>query len=935
MAQILAAAAQRSRRGVQAHRRWLSVGAVRDDAQLAVEAKWQARWKQQLEQFSQSPHEREWEDFSGPPVAPSPPARVSAGKHPEPFYSLPMFPYPSGSLHAGHIRVYTITDALARCARMRNKTVLHPIGWDAFGLPAENAAMQHGKNPAEWTRGNTDAMRFQLQKMGVSFDWSREVSTCSPGYFRWTQSLFARMVRKGLAYLGEAEVWWDPVDRTVLANEQIDNDGNAWRSGAKAERRVLKQWFIRTSIVAELLHRPIGEAEEVESDARRRRAEMRERIFREMSAEGQAVSGADVAQRLEREWRETENDGPSGLSGWPREVREMQSAWLGVKTGVLVVDLALDGDASVTGLALPSVSLTPAHLACAVAVVIGPSHPLALRLESKGLVDLASLRAEGASLHGSVDLRSGVALPVHVDLPVDRVAPLSGRRLPVLVLAGAREHSWRLAGREESDGAFGPSELATLVTAPSESDSAEGRLVARSVAALLGDTDAAAEALAHTDPSHVPSCGRITSVASMRDWLVSRQRYWGTPVPVVHCPACGPVALPDERLPVTLPPLDSLAPADATANPSPLARAPEEWRSCKCPQCGGDATRDVDTLDTFIDSSWYFHRYPHPFAESAPCDVGAASSWSPIDVYVGGVEHATTHLLYARFFHWFMQQEGLVETVTPPVKTLLTQGMVLGRVWKDSASQRILTSPDERAVAESDAATGSTRFTSHWEKMSKSKGNGVNAESLLDTTGADVTRLQVLFRAPPPKNIQWEDEHLAGCKRWIARLEAITDELLSSGASDAVSDAKAKSRLYESTRTAVELATDAMTRSFSLNVAVAELMRLSNDIRSIEGASTKDRVLSFSILIRMLAPLAPHTASELWQRLRTGSPFLVQTPPNAAAKAAATAIRRRSEGVVLNDELGMTDVHTQQWPTVDEVASILAGRGPRVCVLER
>ncbi|KAA0165250.1 hypothetical protein FNF28_03531 [Cafeteria roenbergensis] len=774
-----------------------------------------------------------------------------------------MFPYPSGSLHAGHLRVYTISDCAARFQRMRGRAVLHPIGWDAFGLPAENAARERGVDPATWTAKNTDAMRAALRRLGTSFDWSREVATCDPAYFRWTQDLFQRMLRVGLVYQAEAEVWWDPVDKTVLANEQVDEDGIAWRSGVPAERRLLKQWFVRTPALADRLLADISAVEEYNRRRKRLHADWWARATeqaralnasapdsaRDSAPDSARDSSASAGRKNGRQARaaaapalfaaiaEQEADalGPAPeLAGWPSDVLAMQREWIGRRV-------------------VPTVTVT------------------------------ASLAGAGAGAEPQ-----GPAPP----------ATGQGKQQPL----------------EEGEGVE------------------EGEEAAVQRAMIAAEDAAAAAQWAEHGPTE-----RHREAFAMRDWLVSRQRFWGTPVPVVHCAACGPQPAP--QLPVELPPIGSLVPEDEAAAAggailSPLSRAPEWWQACDCPKCGGAARRDVDTLDTFVDSSWYFHRYPDPAHAEAPCSPEAAGAWSPVDLYVGGVEHATTHLLYARFFHAFMADEGLLGPDPPAgfASRLLTQGMVLGRVWKDAASKRVVTDAAERARAEAEAAAGEGGWVSAWEKMSKSKGNGVDAEALLDQEGADVARLQVLFLAPPHKSIKWEEGRLAGVRRWLARLadavaaseqEAQADgrgragapqpplagdragdedsSAAASAAEAAAACAQADAALAAAVAASAASVTTCMSDTLAFNVAVAELMKLTKTVTAAEGASPLARASALDSLLKMLAPAAPHAAAELWHRLATA---WGQSLPGAPTPSPASGI----------DGVAYFDVHAQPWP---------------------
>ena len=874
-----AAARSGARRSARRPASWASGRGVRlisgigtPGAQVAIERKWQARWEEEG-------------------LGPARPAEVPAGER---FYCLPMFPYPSGSLHAGHLRVYTISDCVARFQRMRGREVLHPIGWDSFGLPAENAARDRGVDPAAWTESNTASMREALKGLGASFDWSRELSTSRPEYYRWTQDLFRRMHGARLAYQAEAEVWWDPVDRTVLANEQVGPDGSSWRSGAPAQRRVLTQWFLRTTALAEHLLAELDEADRWDEALRRRYKERRDRARRAVleanpeAAESSNTLAALIEAALRAEPEEGGEDAAPAMAGWPAAVRSMQRQWIGAtRAGVIEAEAAVGGETVRVRVSASAAGPGPAGRA----LVIGPSHPLLLAatragLRADGIDDLRRAGAAGRS--------ASLVVPLRVDVNGQSVPVVVSTSAPTLRIPGAKPLDDTELGR-----AVCMAELPALVVLPEEAEEeAAGWAEAgpclgngaeddeRRASLVLRTLRAAGVPPAAPDAAPAPAGPPVTLVA-MRDWLVSRQRHWGTPVPVVHCRDCGPVPVPADQLPVELPPAAELAPeagpgsgASSSSPPSsvdapssgPLSRAPASWLDCPCPACGGPGRRDTDTLDTFVDSSWYMHRYPDPACLAAPCSPAAAAAWSPVDLYVGGVEHATTHLLFARFFHAVMAADGLLgpaAAAAGPVRRLLTQGMVLGEVWYDEQTGRIEPDAGARAAA---AALGGTSYRSQWEKMSKSKGNGVDAGLLLATEGADVARLQVLFLAPPHKDIRWSNDRLTGVRRWLGRLDQAADAVVSAKqAGDGRGGGDGDAELAAATATAVAAATDALTRSLSFNVAVAELMGLTNELERLAGdCSPAAADSALRTLVRMLAPMAPHAASDLWERVAPG-----------------------------------------------------------------
>ncbi|MGC9457766.1 MAG: leucine--tRNA ligase, partial [Halothiobacillaceae bacterium] len=578
----------------------------------------------------------------------------------EKYYCLSMFPYPSGRLHMGHVRNYTIGDVIARYQRMKGRNVLQPMGWDAFGLPAENAALKNGVAPGRWTFENMDYMRGQLQRLGFAYDWSRELATCAPDYYRWEQWLFTRLVRKGLAYKKTAVVNWDPVDQTVLANEQVI-DGRGWRSGALVERREIPQWFIRIT---------------------------------------------DYAEQLLDDLRL--------LEGWPEQVRTMQANWIGRSEGVTLRFGIEDGDD------LSVYTTRPDTLMGVSYVGVAAEHPLA-RARAESDPALAAFIEE--CTHTRVAEADMATMEKRgMPLGVDAIHPITGERVPVWVAnfvlmeygSGAvmavpahDQRDWEFARKYDLP--------IRQVIAPDDGaavDLSEGAFVERGVLIESGDfsglsSEEAFEAIANWLENR--GLGGREVHYRLRDWGVSRQRYWGCPIPVVNCPHCGAVPVPEDQLPVVLPTDVEMA------GPQSPIKGMREFIETTCPECGGPAERETDTFDTFFESSWYYARYACPDQTAAMLDE-RADYWLPVDQYIGGIEHAVLHLLYARFFHKLMRDEGLIAKDQPePFTRLLTQGMVN----KDGA------------------------------KMSKSKGNTVDPQPLIERYGADTVRLFMMFAAPP------------------------------------------------------------------------------------------------------------------------------------------------------------------------------------------
>ncbi|MEG0965263.1 MAG: leucine--tRNA ligase, partial [Pseudomonas sp.] len=649
----------------------------------------------------------------------------------ESFYCLSMFPYPSGKLHMGHVRNYTIGDVIARYQRMQGKNVLQPMGWDAFGMPAENAAMKNNVAPAKWTYENIDYMKTQLKSLGLAFDWSREVTTCKPDYYRWEQWLFTRLFEKGVIYRKNGTVNWDPADQTVLANEQVI-DGRGWRSGALIEKREIPQWFLRIT---------------------------------------------DYAQEL--------LDGLDELPGWPESVKTMQRNWIGKSRGMEVqfpFDQASIGHAG----ALKVFTTRPDTLMGATYVAVAAEHPLATQA-AQGNPELQAFIDECKS--GSVaeaDIATQEKKGLATSLFVEH--PLTGEKLPVWVANYVLMHYgdgavMAVPAHDERDFEFAKKYnlpfKAVVRTSLGDEVAAEWDAACGEHGVLInsgefdgldfpGAFDAIEVALIKKE------LGKSRTQFRLRDWGISRQRYWGCPIPIIHCPSCGDVPVPEDQLPVKLP--EDVVPDGAG---SPLARMPEFYE-CTCPKCGTAAKRETDTMDTFVESSWYFARYASPNYEGGLVDPKAANHWLPVDQYIGGIEHAILHLLYARFFHKLMRDEGLV-TSNEPFKNLLTQGMVVaetyyrvasngGKDWFNPADVDIERDAKAKIIGARLRTDGLPVEIGGTEKMSKSKNNGVDPQAMIDAYGADTCRLFMMFASPPDMSLEWSDSGVEGASRFLRRV---------------------------------------------------------------------------------------------------------------------------------------------------------------------
>jgi leucyl-tRNA synthetase len=747
------------------------------------------------------------------------------------YYALEMFPYPSGRLHVGHARNYAMGDVNARFRRARGFNVLHPMGWDAFGLPAENAAAERGVDPREWTLGNIEVMRDELKRLGLSIDWSREFATCDPEYYGRQQAWFLRLWARDLAYRKEGLVNWDPVDMTVLANEQVI-DGRGWRSDAPVERRKLTQWFLRiTRYADELL------------------------------------------------------EGLAGLDRWPDKVRLMQENWIGRSRGLELTFSFADRDGGID-----VYTTRPDTLFGASFLAVAPDHPLAEQLAATNpdvLNFLARCRRGGTS---EADIESAEKLGFDTGLRVRHPFD-STMLLPVWIanfvlmdygsgaIFGCPAHDQRDLEFARKYGLPVKPVVLPAGTDPAtfeigaEAWTGPGRIFNSDFLDGLEVETAKAAAIARVEEN---GQGEGAVVFRLRDWGVSRQRGWGCPIPVTHCDKCGVVAVPEGDLPVRLP--DGL---DFSRPGNPLARHPT-WKHVTCPRCSGPAERETDTLDTFVDSSWYFARFADPHAE-APIGPGA-NRWLPVDQYIGGVEHAVLHLLYARFITRALRDDGDLK-VDEPFAGLFTQGMVTHETyrrqngeWVEPKSVTIVAEGASRRAL--DAATGEPLIIGDPEKMSKSKRNVVAPADIADTYGIDATRLFVLSDSPPDRDVQWTTAGVEGAWRLINRIWTEFDSQPASGPSDGASEPAALA-LRRTTHKTIKAVTEAL-EQFRFNSAIARIYELVGDLRGAPatGASTTvlaARAEALNALARLVAPFAPHLAEECWRRL--GEQGLVAVAP--------------------------------------------------------
>ncbi len=762
------------------------------------------------------------------------------------YYVLEMFPYPSGKIHVGHVRNYTLGDVVARYKRARGYSVLHPMGWDAFGLPAENAARDRGVHPAEWTRANIAAMRGELKRIGLSFDWSREISTCEPAYYGRQQALFLDMLRAGLVTRRESWVNWDPVDGTVLANEQVI-DGRGWRSGAVVEKKQLSQWFMRiTEMAPELL-------------------------------------GA-----------------LDGLERWPERVRTMQSRWIGRSEGARVRFASTDAAAP----GIEVFTTRPDTLFGLSFVALAPEHPLAAAVAARDPAAAAfvaaarSLGTSEAAIETAEKLGYDTGLRVVHPFDASRTAPVWIANFVLMeygtgAIFGCPAHDQRdlefarkygLAVTQVVEGAAAWDGVAAY-TGP-------GRIVN---SGFLDGLEIDAAKRAAIDALERQGAGTGVVNWRLRDWGVGRQRGWGCPIPVIHCAACGPVPVPDADLPVVLPEdLSFERPGNA------LDHHPT-WKHVACPACGAAAVRETDTFDTFVDSSWYFARFCSPGSAGA-FDRAAADHWLPVDQYIGGIEHAILHLLYARFFTRALKATGHLG-VDEPFAGLFTQGMVTHESYKDEDGRWLPPGVVEK-LADGTARhreTGEAVTVGRVEKMSKSKMNTVDPGAIIDAYGADTARWFVLSDNPPERDIEWTEAGVAGAGRFINRVWRLA---AGAGSGDGTADAMPLRRLVHRTIAAVTEALD----GFAFNVAVAKLYELVSGLQDAErsGVPVAARREAMLVLARLMAPMAPHVAEEVQRLVDPGCAVLVADQAWPEADPALLVVDSVVVAVQVNGKLRAT-----------------------------
>ncbi|KAI0437951.1 hypothetical protein F4803DRAFT_536756 [Xylaria telfairii] len=807
------------------------------------------------------------------------PATTPVSREPaDHMYILSMFPYPSGNLHLGHLRVYTVADVVARYHKLRGRNVLLPMGWDAFGLPAENAAIERGIDPAVWTRDNIARMKEQLELMNATFDWSTELATCNPDFYKHTQKLFLLLNQYRLVTRKRAVVNWDPVDKTVLANEQVDSEGRSWRSGAIVEQRPLEQWFLRITEFKEALLRDLDE--------------------------------------LAKE------------NCWPERVVAMQKNWLGRTTGARYrFPLTVNGRFQLKEVDdLEIYTTRPETIFGVQFIAISPNSKLAKDLASFDPQIQEYLETFADSPEGNMQ---GYQIPhIQAHNPIGRAGPeFSGQTepLPVFIapyvrgdyetgaVMGVPAHDARDFAFWQQNSSSGEIKYAITPDPTGSLSNMDGPYLEPGyMTGLAGKysqrpSDEVVESIVEQVQSKT-QLAELRTKWKLRDWLISRQRYWGTPIPIIHCESCGPQPVPDDKLPVELPKVDHHWAGGRAGNPLESAT---DWVNTSCPKCHGPAKRDTDTMDTFVDSSWYYMRFTDPHNRDSPISEIAARTRLPVDIYIGGVEHAILHLLYARFFYKAIMgnlypknvknitgkvPESPYDSSHEPFKRLITQGMVHGKTYLDPDSGRFL-KPDEVDLSnpsEPKVVASGKQAVITYEKMSKSKHNGVDPTTFISTYGADATRAHILFQAPVADVLNWDDDKIAGISRWLRRvyehvhtlaatLKYASDELTpfdgkvyfakSEGELNAMNQGQTTQwedsiSVWRTVQESIVSVTASCDKIYALNTAVSTLMTLTNVIIDKPNASERVRLAATIDLVRLMAPIAPAFAEECWSVLR-------------------------------------------------------------------
>ncbi len=746
------------------------------------------------------------------------------------FYALSMFPYPSGNLHMGHVRNYVITDLIARFQRFKGKSVLHPMGWDAFGLPAENAAIERGISPSVWTKKNISHMKSQLKLLGLSVDWDREFATCDENYYIWTQYLFLELYKAGLVYQKESEVNWDPIDNTVLANEQVDSDGKSWRSGAVVEKKLLKQWFLRITNYAD-----------------------------------------ELLKDLEK------------LDNWPERVKIMQDNWIGKSIGTNInfnINTNLEEKITVF-------TTRPDTLFGVTYLAISVNHSLVKNISDQETIqDIENLK-QYLKNNKNNELEK-----IGIKTNLTAINPVNSEPIPIWVASyvldeygtgavmGVPAHDLRdfeFAKKNNID-----IKQVIIKDKSEQNKELEEAYVEKGYLINSNQYNGIENTIAKIKISEegVNNGWAENKIQyRLRDWLISRQRYWGCPIPIVNCKKCGSVPLKQSELPVSLP-----KDIEISANKINALGDNNNWINTTCPKCGIEARKETDTMDTFMCSSWYFLRYPSSKCSNKPFEKIDINKWLPVDQYVGGVEHAILHLLYARFFTKALRDNELFE-IDEPFRKLLTQGMVQAAAYKNNKTGKYVSPTDITDLSNPTDPIDNSKLEVLFEKMSKSKYNGIDPESVIKKYGADTARMFILFKAPPEKDLEWGDTDVEGQFRFLSRIWKLYTNCAKDINSKSNSYPDKEKSLIKSMNIAIkEISNDILNNQF--NTAISELMKfynsLSNSINDVNNNLKIDALKTFCIL---LAPFAPHIAEEIWHLIGFKKSVHLENWPSFNAEA--------------------------------------------------
>ena len=757
--------------------------------------------------------------------------KTQESKNKEKFYALSMFPYPSGNLHMGHVRNYVITDVIARYQKLKGKDVLHPMGWDAFGLPAENAAIERGINPEIWTKDNISHMKSQLEVLGLSVDWGKEFATCNEDYYKWTQFLFLELFKSGLVYKKKSEVNWDPIDKTVLANEQVDSEGKSWRSGATVEKKLLNQWYLKIT----------NYAEELLNDLK-------------------------------------------NLNGWPERVRTMQENWIGRSNGA-IIKFNLKDSADIN---LKVFTTRIDTLFGVTYIAVSPNHEVTSIIKVKGLKEKISNLEE---IFKNFDVEKE---KIGFDTGLKAINPINNIEIPIWVASYVLDDYGTGAvmgvpAHDQRDYEFAE-KYKILIKKVITKDIKEsndnlksafeenGFLINSNNYNGISNSEAKIKFL---DIAKIKGWGEEKIQYKLRDWLISRQRYWGCPIPIINCTKCGPIPVEPNDLPIKLP-----KEVKIDSNKINFLNSSNEWQNIKCPRCGSKSKRESDTMDTFMCSSWYFLRYPCAELKDKPFIKEKINKWLPVDQYVGGVEHAILHLLYARFFTKALKDNSLFD-INEPFKKLLTQGMVQSAAYKNKNTGRYIPLNKIKDINNPIDPDDNSKLEILFEKMSKSKYNGIDPETVIKKYGADTARMFILFKAPPEKDLEWGDSDVEGQFRFLSRVWKLYHEYLnelSLGKVEIKQETQEKNILRSMNLAIKEISHDIENNQF--NTAISELMKFCNAIsQDFKNISLNLKKIILQNLCILLAPFSPHISEELWHLLGSNESVHLQKWPEYDPKA--------------------------------------------------